>query len=115
MIGNIIKKIENKGYEIEQMIMKEIPKEVLMQHYEEHRDKPFFQDLLDYMTSGKSVIMVVSGDRVIEGMRKLIGATNPLEAEPGSIRGMYASNKTQNIIHGSDSKESALKEIQLFF
>jgi nucleoside-diphosphate kinase len=115
LAGKIIGMIEDKGYTIEEIKMKRLSREELSIHYEAHKDKKFYPELLDYMSSGKSIIMVVSGVNVIKGMRKLIGSTDPLEAELGSIRGKYGNNKTFNIIHGSDSIESSQKEIGLFF
>ncbi len=115
LVGKIIQAIEDKGYNIEEIKMKKLSKEELSKHYEEHRDKDFYPVLLDYMGSGKSIIMIVSGRNCVQGMRKLMGSTDPLEAELGSIRGRYGNDKTQNIIHGSDSLESAKREIALFF
>ncbi|MCR1898064.1 nucleoside-diphosphate kinase [Irregularibacter muris] len=115
LIGNIIKRIEDKGYIISAMMMKQLSKEQLDQHYEEHKNKTFYPSLVSYMSSGNSLIMIVEGVNAIKGMRKIMGATDPIEAEPGSIRGMYGNNKTQNLIHGSDSLESAEREINLFF
>lgn len=115
LLGKIIQIIEEKGYTIEEIKMSKISKHELSIHYAEHKNKPFFPELVDYMSSGKCIIMIVSGINSIQGIRKLMGSTDPLEAEPGSIRGRYANNKTQNLIHGSDSKESAKNEIKLFF
>jgi nucleoside-diphosphate kinase len=115
LVGKIIQMIEEKGYTIEEIKMEKISNHQLSIHYGEHINKPFFPDLLDYMSSGKCIIMIVSGENSIQGIRKLMGSTDPLEAEPGSIRGRYANNKTQNLIHGSDSKESASNEIKIFF
>ncbi|MFZ7134059.1 MAG: nucleoside-diphosphate kinase [Eubacteriales bacterium] len=114
LMGNIIAKIENKNYTIEFMSMKTLTEKELNYHYAEHKDKSFFTDLLQYMTSSPVVIMVVSGDNVIMGMRKLTGATDPLEADAGSIRGAFASTKNENLIHASDSPESAEREITFF-
>lgn len=114
LIGKIIAKIEEKNYTIESMSMKNLSQEDLHYHYEEHKEKGFFADLLDYMGSGPVVVMVVSGEHVIKGMRKLSGATDPLEAEVGSIRGTYALTKNENLIHSSDSIESAQREVAYF-
>lgn len=114
LTGKIIAKIEDKNYTIESMYMKTLKVEDLSFHYEEHKEKGFFSDLLDYMSSGPVVIMVVSGENVIKGMRKLSGATDPLEAEIGSIRGIYALTKNENLIHSSDSIESAKREVAYF-
>lgn len=115
LIGEIIQIIEQKGYTIEEIKMTKITKHELSIHYAEHKDKPFFTELLDYMSSGKSVIMIIKGSNCVQGIRKLMGSTDPLHAEIGSIRGRFANNKTQNLIHGSDSLDSANKEIKLFF
>lgn len=114
LIGNIISRIEEKGYAIESMNMKELTREELNYHYEEHKEKPFFRELVEYMSSGPVVIMTVCGENTIKGMRRLAGATDPLEAEAGSIRGMYALIKTENLIHSSDSPESARREVAFF-
>jgi nucleoside-diphosphate kinase len=84
-------------------------------HYAEHVDKPFFDELVSFVTSGPSVAMVVEGADAVAGLRQIMGATNPLDATPGSIRGDFATEITQNIVHGSDSPESAEREINLFF
>ncbi|MEA2488032.1 MAG: nucleoside-diphosphate kinase, partial [Actinomycetota bacterium] len=84
-------------------------------HYAEHADKPFFAELVSFITSGPVVAMVVEGPEAVAGMRQIMGATNPLDAAPGSIRGDFASLITENIVHGSDSVESAEREINLFF
>lgn len=114
LIGKIISRIEEKGYAIESMNMKELTREELNYHYEEHKEKPFFRELVEYMSSGPVVIMTVCGENTIKGMRRLAGATDPLEAEAGSIRGMYALTKTENLIHSSDSPESARREVAFF-
>lgn len=114
LIGKIISRIEEKGYAIESMNMKELTREELNYHYEEHKEKPFFRELVEYMSSGPVVIMTVCGENTIKGMRRLAGATDPLEAEAGSIRGMYALIKTENLIHSSDSPESARREVAFF-
>ncbi|WP_343029925.1 nucleoside-diphosphate kinase [Alkalibaculum sporogenes] len=114
LVGKIIGKIEEKNYTIESMNMKTLSVEDLTYHYDEHKGKGFFPDLLDYMSSGPVVIMVVSGDNVIKGMRKLCGATDPLEADAGTIRGTYASTKNENLIHSSDSIESSKREVAYF-
>lgn len=114
LAGKIISRIEEKGYTIESMNMKTLTVDELNYHYEEHKEKPFFADLVEYMGSGPVVVIVVSGENVIKGMRKLSGATDPLEADNGSIRGMYALTKNENLIHSSDSPESAKREVAFF-
>ncbi|MFZ7120351.1 MAG: nucleoside-diphosphate kinase [Eubacteriaceae bacterium] len=114
LVGEIIKRIEDKGYFISSMFMKTLTVEDLNYHYNEHKNKGFFPDLVEYMSSGPVIIMVVNGEDVIKGMRKLSGATDPMEAEIGSIRGTYANTKNENLIHSSDSVESAKREITFF-
>jgi nucleoside-diphosphate kinase len=84
-------------------------------HYEEHREKPFFRELVEFITRGPLVAMVVEGEDAVEAARQVIGATNPLEAAPGSIRGDYAVEVTFNLVHGSDSDQSAEREIEIWF
>ncbi|MBA1337113.1 MAG: Nucleoside diphosphate kinase [Firmicutes bacterium] len=115
LIGEIIKRIENKGYEIVKMKMERVTTEQAVYHYREHRDKPFFKELIDFITSGPSVMMVVEGDGVIKGISDMVGSTNPADALPGTIRFDYASSVTYNVVHRSDSKESAISEIDFFF
>ena len=92
-----------------------IGRELAEKHYGEHKDKPFFGELVSFITSGPVVAMVVEGSDVVRGMRQIMGATDPLEATPGSIRGDFATGIGENIVHGSDSPESAAREISLFF
>lgn len=115
LVGEVVSRIERKGYEISEMKQFTIDKALAEKHYGEHVDKPFFGELVDFITSGPVVAMVVEGPDVVKGMRVLMGATNPLDAAPGSIRGDFASFITENIVHGSDSPESAEREIGLFF
>ena len=115
LIGEVISRIERKGYRIEALKLMTLPRETAEQHYGEHRDKPFFGGLVDFITSGPLVAMRVSGEGAIAGMRTLMGATNPLEAAPGSIRGDFATEIGENLVHGSDSPESAARELSLFF
>lgn len=115
LVGEVVSRIERKGYEISEMKLFTIDKDLAERHYGEHVDKPFFGELVQFITSGPVVAMVVEGPDVVKGMRTLMGATNPLDAAPGSIRGDFASFITENIVHGSDSPESAEREINLFF
>lgn len=115
LVGEVIRRIEAKGYDIVELKLMTIPDELAREHYGEHVDKPFFGDLVSFVTSGPVVAMVVEGPDAILGMRQIMGATNPLDAAPGSIRGDYASFITENIVHGSDSAASAEREIKLFF
>ncbi len=115
LIGKIITRIENKGFKITGMKMMNLDEDVLKEHYAHLADKPFFGEIVEYMTSGPVVGMIVEGDRVVEGMRTLMGPTDGIEALPGTIRGDYAKNKSENLVHGSDSVENAEIEIKRFF
>jgi nucleoside-diphosphate kinase len=115
LIGEVIRRIEDKGYDIAELRMLTIDESLAKSHYAEHVDKPFFDELVSFITSGPIVAMIVEGDDAVAGMRQLMGATNPLDAAPGSLRGDYASVITENIVHGSDSLESAKREVDLFF
>jgi nucleoside-diphosphate kinase len=115
LTGEVIKRIEAKGYVIQKLKMLTIDESFAKEHYAEHVEKPFFDELVTFITSGPIVAMIVEGTDAVAGMRQLMGATNPVDAEPGSIRGDYASEITQNIVHGSDSLESAKRELDLFF
>lgn len=115
LIGEVIGRIEAKGYSIRSMKLFTIDKELAERHYAEHTERPFFGELVSFITSGPVVAMVVEGADAVAGMRQIMGATNPLEAAPGSIRGDYASEIGENIVHGSDSPTSAEREIGLFF
>jgi nucleoside-diphosphate kinase len=115
LAGEIIKRIQAKGYKPVGMKLMLITKELAHQHYAEHKDKPFFGDLVDFITSGPVLPMVWEGPGVISGIRTLMGKTNPADAAPGTIRGDMGVSLTQNVIHGSDSPESAQREINLFF
>jgi nucleoside-diphosphate kinase len=115
LIGEVLRRIEAKGYTIREMKLFTIDDSLAKKHYAEHTEKPFFGELVDFITSGPSVAMVVEGPNAIAGMRQLMGATDPLDAVPGSIRGDFAAAITENIVHGSDSPDSAEREINLFF
>lgn len=115
LIGEVIKRIEQKGFRLIGLKMMVITEELAREHYAEHVDKGFFPELLDFITSGPVVAMVWEGEGVIATLRTMMGKTNPAEALPGTIRGDLAVNVSQNIIHGSDSPESAEREINIFF
>ena len=119
LIGEIISRIETKGYTIERLKMMVASRQLLTEHYEEHEGKPFFDPLVDFMASGPVVAMVVEGDGVILGFRALAGATDPTTAGPGTIRGDlgrdWGTTVQQNLVHGSDSSLSAEREIGLWF
>lgn len=115
LIGEVISRIEEKGFRIAAMKMMQIDVELAKKHYQEHEKKPFFEDLVSFITSGPVVVMIVEGDGVIETVRAMVGATDPKEAAPGSIRGDLALDVGMNVVHASDSSESAKREIALFF
>jgi nucleoside-diphosphate kinase len=115
LVGEVIARLERKGYTLEALELRTLERTVAEEHYAEHTDKPFFGDLVDFITSGPLVAMCVAGEDAIAGMRTLMGATNPLEATPGSIRGDFATVIGENIVHGSDSPDSAARELALFF
>jgi nucleoside-diphosphate kinase len=115
LVGEIISRVEAKGFSITKIKMMTISKELAAQHYGEHKDKPFFNDLVSFITSGPVVAMQVEGENVVLQIRNLMGATNPSESTPGSIRGDLATELDKNVVHGSDSDESAERELSLFF
>ncbi|QQK79863.1 nucleoside-diphosphate kinase [Salicibibacter cibi] len=115
LIGEIVSRFEKRGYLLTDAKIMTISRETAENHYGEHSDKPFFGELVDFITSGPVFAMIWEGENVVENARTMMGATNPKDAAPGSIRGDYAVNVGQNIIHGSDSTESAEREIGLFF
>jgi len=115
LTGEIINRIERKGFKIVAMKKMLIPRETAELHYGEHRGKPFFEGLVNFITSGPVVAMVVEGPGAIAEMRRLMGATRPWEAAPGTIRADFATTVDENVIHGSDSPESAAREIGIFF
>ncbi|MDD2180939.1 MAG: nucleoside-diphosphate kinase [Bacilli bacterium] len=115
VVGNIINRIENKGYNITTIKMFNLDEEILKEHYSHLVDMPFFPELVSFMTSGPVIGMIVEGDDVVQGMRNLMGPTKWVEAMPGTIRGDFANNTTQNLIHGSDSVANAIIEIERFF
>ncbi len=114
IVGEIISMIEKKTFKITYMAIKNLTDEDLEYHYAEHKDKPFFPSLASYMKRGPVVVMVVEGENAIKGFRKLTGATDPMEADNGSIRGRFALTKDENIVHASDSPESAQRESDFF-
>ena len=115
LVGEIISRVEAKGFSITKIKMMTISKELAEEHYGEHKDKPFFNDLVSFITSGPVVAMQVEGENVVLQIRNLMGATNPSESTPGSIRGDLATELDKNVVHGSDSDESAERELSLFF
>jgi nucleoside-diphosphate kinase len=115
LTGEIIARFERKGLRIAELRRMTLDEAAAKQHYAEHEGKPFFGELVDFITSGPLVAMVLEGDDAVKAARQVIGATNPLEAAPGSIRGDFAIALGQNMVHGSDSAESAAREEQIFF
>jgi len=115
LIGDVVSRLERKGLKIVAMKMMHIPRELATRHYEQHKDKPFFEDLISFITSGPVVAMVVEGKNCVAVTRRLMGATDPAVAEAGTIRGSLAMDISYNVVHGSDSVESAEREIGLFF
>ena len=115
LVGEVIGRLERKGLELRQMRLLTIDEELAGQHYAEHRDKPFFGELVEFITSGPVVAMDWAGPDAIAIARTVMGPTDPAEAPPGTIRGALGTVITENIVHGSDSPESAEREIHLFF
>lgn len=115
LIGEIISRFEKKGIKIAALKIMQITPALAEKHYGEHKGKPFFADLVGFITSGPVVAMVLEGENVVPIVRAMMGATNPKDAGPGTIRGDLAMTINKNIIHGSDSPESALREIGIFF
>ena len=115
LIGEILRRVEDKGLVIESMRLTTIDRSVAEQHYAEHVDKPFFGELVDFITGGPVVVAKVTGGSAIDAWRMLMGPTDPIKAAPGSIRGDFATVIGENIVHGSDSPASAARELGLFF
>ncbi|KGL41050.1 nucleoside-diphosphate kinase [Listeria newyorkensis] len=115
LIGEVVARLEKKGLKLVGAKLMRIDEELATQHYAEHVGKPFFPDLLQFITSGPVFAMVWEGDEAVAIARLMMGKTNPLEAEQGTIRGDFAVHMNRNVIHGSDSVESAVREIGLFF
>jgi nucleoside-diphosphate kinase len=115
LIGEVISRIERKGLRVIAMDLRTITRETAESHYAEHVGKPFFGPVVDFMTSAPLVALVAEGERAIEAFRGLAGATDPVQAPPGTIRGDYALEVGRNMVHGSDSPESAEREIKIFF
>ncbi|PSN10069.1 nucleoside-diphosphate kinase [filamentous cyanobacterium CCP5] len=115
LIGEIIRRFETKGFTLVGLKLMAVSKELAEEHYAVHSDKPFFAGLVDFIISGPVVAMVWEGEGVIASARKIIGATKPLESEPGTIRGDFGVTVGRNIIHGSDAPETAESEIKLWF
>jgi nucleoside-diphosphate kinase len=115
LAGEILARIERRGFTLRAGKLVLVDRELAEQHYAEHAEKPFFGELVTFITSSPTLALVVEGDGAIATLRKTIGATNPADAEPGSIRGDLASSMPDNLVHGSDSPESAQREVALWF
>lgn len=113
--GEILTRYERKGLIIKAMKLLQTPKELAQEHYAEHKDKPFFDELVDFITSGPVLAFVLAGKNAVTSVRTINGATNPVDATPGSIRGDYALTMDSNVVHASDSVDSAAREIHLWF
>jgi nucleoside-diphosphate kinase len=115
LTGEIIARFARKGLRLAALRQMTMTRELAERHYAEHEGKPFFEELVSFITSGPLVAMVLEGEQAVEAARQVIGATNPLQATTGSIRGDYAISVGQNMVHGSDSAESSTREVSLFF
>ncbi|WP_101844092.1 nucleoside-diphosphate kinase [Halobacillus sp. Marseille-P3879] len=115
LIGEVTTKFENKGFKLAGAKLMTIDRALAEEHYGEHKGKPFFEELVNFITSGPVFAMVWEGENVISTARQMMGATNPQEASPGTVRGDYGLTVGKNVIHGSDSQQSAEREIGLFF
>ncbi len=115
LVGEIIRRIEAKSLDIVTLQLMDVGRDLAEEHYAEHREKPFFEELVEFITSTPVVAMRVRGESAIKVMRTLMGSTNPAEAAPGTIRGDLALSLPDNLVHGSDSPESARRELGLFF
>jgi len=115
LTGEIIARFERKGLTLASLRGMTVTRELAQEHYAEHAERPFFDELVNFITSGPIVAMVLEGSEAVQAARQVIGATNPLEAAPGSIRGEYALEVGRNMVHGSDSPGSAEREVALFF
>ena len=115
LVGEVLSRIERKGYTIVALEQRTLDRATAETHYAEHSDKAFFGDLVDFITGGPLVAAVIEGPDAIEAWRTMMGVTNPIKSAPGSIRGDLANVMTENLVHGSDSPESAAREVTLFF
>ncbi len=115
LVGEVLGRVEAKGLTIERLELRTIDRATAEEHYAEHREKPFFEELVSFITGGPSVLARITGEDAISCWRTMMGPTNPVDAPPGSIRGDFATVITENIVHGSDSPASAERELRLFF
>ena len=115
LVGEVVSRLERKGLALVALELRTLSRETAEEHYGEHRERPFFGELVDFITGGPLVALVVEGPRAVEAVRTLMGVTDPVKSAPGSLRGDYALEIGQNLVHGSDSPESAKREIGIFF
>jgi nucleoside-diphosphate kinase len=115
LCGEVLARFERRGYDLRGAKLLRIPQAMAREHYAEHRGKPFFRDLVEFITSGPVLAVAVRGENAIAGVRAMMGATHPADAAPGTIRGDLATELSENVVHGSDSKASARRELALFF
>jgi nucleoside-diphosphate kinase len=115
LAGEIVARFERRGYELRGARLLKIPRALAAAHYAEHKGKPFYADLVSFITSGPTLALAVRGENAVAGVRSLMGATNPADSLPGTIRGDFATELSENVVHGSDSRASARRELGLFF
>lgn len=115
LIGEVVRRFEQRGLGIAEMRLMNAAREVVEEHYVEHRERPFFASVVDYLTSGPIVVLAVEGDNAVKACRAMMGATNPAEAAPGTIRGDFALTIEENVVHGSADPEAAERELQVWF
>ena len=115
LVGEVVSRLERKGLTLVALEMRTLARETAEEHYGEHRERPFFGELVEFITGGPLVAMVVEGPRAVEAVRTLMGVTDPVKSAPGSLRGDFALEIGQNLVHGSDSPESGTREIGIFF
>ena len=115
LVGEVVTRLERKGLTLVALELRTLARETAEEHYGEHRERPFFGELVEFITGGPLVALVVEGPRAVEAVRTLMGVTDPVKSAPGSLRGDYALEIGQNLVHGSDSPESAAREIGIFF
>jgi nucleoside-diphosphate kinase len=115
LCGEVVLRLERRGYALRGARLLKIPRSLAQQHYAEHKGKPFYADLVSFITSGPVLALAVRGENAVAGVRSLMGATNPADSAPGTIRGDLATELSENVVHGSDSTASAKRELRLFF
>ena len=115
LCGEVVARFERRGYELRGARLLKVTRSLAQQHYAEHKGKPFFGELVSFITSGPVLALAVNGENAIANVRAMMGATNPADSAPGTIRGDYATLLSENVVHGSDSKASARRELKLFF